>query len=281
MNITDQKSITPYANTNNDLDAIIVIYDPDGSNAFGGGWFSSPTGALTRDTSPTGKASYGFTVNYRNAAKPKGETQVEFKVGSFEFNALNFDYLSVNDAKAQFRGTGKIIGGQNGIGFIMTVKDGAIDGSNIDKIRMKIYIRNTGYVYYDNQPGAGDADEPETVVGTNSEIVIRESATSAASAISRETMEVNTSGKITGKLQLIAYPNPGNKDFTIHVKTNDLKTIFQMLVFEQQVRLLEKRDRMAAGSLLKIGEKFRPGIYYIRIVQGLQHSELKLVKLSE
>lgn len=54
-----------------------------------------------------------------------------------------------------------------------------------------------------------------------------------------------------------------------------------MLVFDQQGRLLEKRDRIAAGSVIKFGQKFRPGIYYISIVQGLQHSELKLVKLSE
>ena len=75
------------------------------------GWFPSPAGALAGNSSAEGKASYGFAVNYKNAARPKGETQFEFKVGDFEFNALNFDYLAINGAKAQFRGTGKIVGG--------------------------------------------------------------------------------------------------------------------------------------------------------------------------
>ena len=115
MNVTDQTGVTSWANTNNDMDAIVVIYDPNGGNAFGGGWFTSPAGALKADASATGKASYGFAVNYANPAKPKGETQFEFKVGNFEFNALNFDYLAIGGAKAQFRGTGKIIGAQSGI----------------------------------------------------------------------------------------------------------------------------------------------------------------------
>ena len=84
-------------------------------------------------------------MNYfKNSTNPKGETQFEFKVGEFEFNALNFEYLVINNAMAQFKGTGKIIGGQSGIGFTMTVIDGQLDGSGIDKIRMKIYNKNNG-----------------------------------------------------------------------------------------------------------------------------------------
>jgi hypothetical protein len=92
MNITDQTGATSYANTNGDLDAIVVIYDPNGGTVYGGGWFNSPAGALTNNPSATGKASYGFAVNYKNAVKPTGETQFGFKVGSFEFNAVNFDW---------------------------------------------------------------------------------------------------------------------------------------------------------------------------------------------
>ena len=173
MNVTDQTGITSYANTNGDLDAIVVIYDPNGGYAFGGGWYPSPLGALKSNPSATGKASYGFAVNYRNAAKPKGETQFEFKVGSFEFNALNFDYLVVAGAKAQCRGTGKITGGQSGLGFIMTVMDGELDGTGVDKIRMKIYNRTSNTIIYDNQPGAGDAANPTAAVGDNSSIFIQ------------------------------------------------------------------------------------------------------------
>ncbi len=279
MNVTDQTGITSYANTNNDLDAIVVVYDPNGGNAYGGGWFQSQAGALAANPLATGKASYGFAVNYSNAAKPKGETQFEFKVGSFEFNALNFDYLAINNAKAQFRGTGKIIGGQSGIGFIMTVKDGAIDGSGIDKIRMKIYNRNTGYVYYDNQPGTSDADDPTAGVGTNSSVVIQEAATvNSATTTSREVMEVDKQEKSFDKLQVVAYPNPTNKYFSIQIKTNDLKTTLQMQTFDKNGKLLERRNDIVPGSIIRLGETYRAGIYFAQFIQGQQRTTVKLVK---
>jgi hypothetical protein len=82
MNVTDQTGVTSYANTNNDLDAIVVIYDPNGGNTYGGGYFESPAGALRSNPTATGKASYGFAMNYfKNSTNPKGETQFEFKVG--------------------------------------------------------------------------------------------------------------------------------------------------------------------------------------------------------
>lgn len=285
MNVTDQNGLTSYANTNNDLDAIVVVYDPNGGNAYGGGWYSSPAGALAADHAAEGKASYGFSVNYGNAAKPKGETQFEFKVGSFEFNALNFDYLAISGAKAQFRGTGRIIGGQSGIGFIMTVIDGALDGSGIDRIRMKIYNRNTGHVYYDNEPGASDADDPKTAIGTNSSIVIQGSGTVTQTTNNPETLingkEVESlSVNEVDKLHVIAYPNPGSDRFTIQVSSNDLSTKIIMQVFDQQGRILEKKENITPGSAINLGENYRPGIYFVRVIQGRQHSEIKLIKLN-
>lgn len=280
MNVTDQTGVTSYANTNNDMDAIVVIYDPNGGNAYGGGWFTSPAGALKSNPAATGNASYGFAVNYANANKPKGETQFEFKVGSFEFNALNFDYLAIGGAKAQFRGTGKIIGGQSGVGFIMTVKDGALDGSGVDKIRMKIFNRSTGQVYYDNQPGASDADDPATGVGGNSVVVIQGSAVTNATAVTgKEAMEVDEKAS-ADKFQLLAYPNPTNHAFSVQVKTGDFLTKLQMQVYDMSGKLIEKRDNLTPGSLIKFGEKYKPGTYYVRVMQGKQHEEVKVVKIG-
>ncbi len=278
MNITDQAGVTSYSNTNGDLDAIVVIYDPNGSYAFGGGWYPSAAGALRNNLAATGKASYGFAVNYTNAARPKGETQFEFKIGTFEFNALNFDYLAVSGARGQFRGTGKIIGGQSGVGFIMTVIDGAIDGSNIDKIRLKIYNRNTGQVYYDNQNGASDAENPTTAVGINSSIFIQ--GTQPNNFVTKTASE-KSKDKIlaVSKLELVAFPNPSNKDFTIMVKTNDTKEQIQMTITDGQGRILETKNNLQAGNIIKVGETYRAGVYIIKIVQGKHHEEMKLVKL--
>src|SRR6185503_15812230 len=219
MNTVDQNNITSYANTNGDLEAIVVIYDPNGGNTYGGGYFSSPAGALRSDPNATGKASYGFTVNYfKNSTNPKGETQFEFKVGEFEFNALTFDYLVISSSMAQFKGTGKIIGGQSGIGFIMTVVDGQLDGTGIDKIRMKIYNKNTGTIIYDNQPGASDAALPTLSVGNNSSIVISGTNSNLTSSNTNQKVEIEaTAPSAVSDLDIIAYPNPSITGFSIIV----------------------------------------------------------------
>lgn len=279
MNVKDQNGLVSYANTNGDLEAIVVIYDPNGGYAFGGGWFASPAGALKENPGATGKVSFGFSGNYfKNATYPKGETQLGFKVGDFEFNALNFDYLAINNAMAQFKGTGKIIGGQSGIGFIMTVTDGQLDGSGEDKIRMKIYNKNTGAVIYDNQAGAGDAVLPLTVVGSNSVITIRGNGINAARIA---TGELVTEGETITGLQIKAQPNPARDYFSLSVKSNNTKEKIMLQVFDQYGRMVDVKNNITASSLIRFGEAYRPGAYYVRVIQGSQHKELTLVKLTD
>jgi hypothetical protein len=281
MNVTDQTGLTSYANTNNDLDAIVVVYDPNGGNTYGGGYFESRAGALRSNPSAIGKASYGFAMNYfKNSTNPKGEAQFEFKVGDFEFNALNFDYLVINNVMAQFKGTGKIIGGQSGIGFTMTVTDGQLDGSGVDKIRMKIYNKNNGSVIYDNQFGASDADLPVQAVGSNSTVVVNNSNTNATTANTSQKAEMEDGVREAAKeLDVIAFPNPSPNNFTIIIKTNLAKEKVTMQVVDMYGRVIETRN-VTANSSIRFGNNYNPGTYFVRITQGKGHKEIKLVKLS-
>ena len=281
MNVTDQNGVTSYANTNNDLDAIVVIYDPNGGYTYGGGYYDSPAGALRSNPNATGKASYGFTVNYfKNSTNPKGETQFEFKVGDFEFNALNFDYLAINNTMGQFKGTGKITGGQSGVGFTMTVVDGQLDGSGIDKIRMKIYNKNTGAIIYDNQPGANDAALPIQGVGANSAVVISGTNLNPTTANTNQPVELDSkSQEDENVLEVISYPNPTITSFSLIVKA-DVKEKIVMQVFDLNGKLIETRI-VNSYSITKLGQNYRPGAYVVRIMQGRKHKEIKLVKLPD
>jgi len=282
MNVTDQTGVTSYANTNGDLDAIVVIYDPNGGNTYGGGYYNSPAGALKSNPTAIGKASYGFAMNYfKNSTNPKGETQFEFTVGDFEFNALNFDYLVISNSMAQFKGTGKITGGQSGVGFTMTVVDGQFDGSGVDKIRMKIYNKNTGTVIYDNQPGASDAALPIQAVGTNSVIVISGSNSSLTSANTNQKTEMESkTEEVSNGLEVIAYPNPSTNNFTISIKGSSKTEKVTMQVVDMLGRIIETRN-VNANSAIRFGERYRPGTYFVRIRQGKEHKQMKLVKMSK
>ena len=282
MNTKDQNNVVSYANTSGDVDAIIVIYDPNGGYTYGGGYFNSPAGAVTSNASATGKGSYGFSVNYfKGATYPKGETQFDFKVGEFEFNALNFEYLSIAGAKAQMKGTGKIIGGQSGINFILTVTDGQLDGTGIDRIRMKIYNKNTMEVYYDNQPGASDAVNPTVPVQENSTVVISGSNNSNLTQSNQVTTNVEQEvAPLADGLQVKVIPNPSSTNFRIVVNSNDLKAPVKLLITDMLGRVIETRITNA-GQTITIGDKYISGAYAVRILQGRKTKQLTLIKLSD
>jgi Secretion system C-terminal sorting domain len=181
---------------------------------------------------------------------------------------------------AQFKGTGKIIGGQSGIGFTMTVTDGQLDGSGVDKIRMKIYNKNNGSVIYDNQFGASDADLPVQAVGSNSTVVVNNSNTNATTANTSQKAEMEDGVREAAKeLDVIAFPNPSPNNFTIIIKTNLAKEKVTMQVVDMYGRVIETRN-VTANSSIRFGNNYNPGTYFVRITQGKGHKEIKLVKLS-
>ena len=161
LKVTDNTGLTSYVDTQDDVEAIVVIYDPAAGYAVGGGWISSPLGAMVSDPTLAGKMTFGFNSKFfKGAPNPKGESQLDFLLGNFEFNALNYDYLVIDKARAQFKGFGKI-NGVSGYDFIVTVIDGSLPGGDgVDKFRIKIWEKVTGIIVYDNQMGASDAAAP-------------------------------------------------------------------------------------------------------------------------
>jgi hypothetical protein len=81
MNITNQNKVSSYCTANEDMEAIVVIYDPNGGYTYEGGWFASPAGALKSVAAATGKANFGYALNhFKGAASPKGERQFELSL---------------------------------------------------------------------------------------------------------------------------------------------------------------------------------------------------------
>lgn len=276
MNVKDQTGAVSYANTQGDLEAIVVIYDPNGGYTYGGGYFTSPAGSLKSNPTAAGKVSYGFNSNYfKGATNPKGETQMQFMIGNLEFNALNFDYLAISGAKAQYKGSGKIVGDQSGYSFIMTVIDGqATGGGGVDKIRLKIYNKNTGAIIYDNQPGASDADDPTTAVGTGSTIVVYN--VGAATETNRE--PVNTTVVETAQsLEVSVMPNPSETDFRLILHSNDKVSPVNIKVVNINGQLL-KVLKGRISDTFRFGHDLSQGVYMVEVTQGSQKQILKLIK---
>ena len=159
----------------------------------------------------------------------------------------------------------------------MTVIDGQLDGTGIDKVRMKIFNKNTGHLYYDNMPGASDAALPVQEVGTNSTVVIQGQGIKNNNLLTKMNPETTP----IASLELAAYPNPSSNNYTIQVNASNTKDRILLQVFDVSGRIVETRNNVSAGSTFTLGDKYRPGSYFIRVIQGKDHKEIKLVKLSD
>jgi hypothetical protein len=82
-------------------------------------------------------------------------------------------------------------------------------------------------------------------------------------------------------LEVGAYPNPTSSNYTIQVNAVNTKDRILLQVFDVSGRIVETRKNVTAGSTFALGDNYRPGSYFIRVIQGKAHKEIKLVKLSD
>lgn len=148
----------------------VVVYDPDGGFATGGGVIDSPPNAFTpgdtTDPDVVGQALFGFVSKYKpGAVAPAGSTMFRFHAAGLSFSSDAYEWLVISGTRAQYKGTG-VVNGVGGFRFILTAVDG--DGAATpgpDRFRIKIWNAATGAVVYDNQAGDPDDALARTAIG--------------------------------------------------------------------------------------------------------------------
>lgn len=141
----------------------VVVYDNTGGFVTGGGWIMAPAGSFPASPSLAGKSTFGFNAKYKKgAAVPDGNTEFQFHPGGLNFKATSYDWLVVNGAKLQYMGSGTV-NGAGDYAFLFTAIDGGIDGTKVDRARLKVWEKATGRIIFDSELGVGDAVDPTTV----------------------------------------------------------------------------------------------------------------------
>lgn len=165
--VLDNELLSGIANTVNGVEAIVVVYDPNGSWVSGGGWIDSPPGAFATMPAETGKANFAFVARYHDGANvPTGNMQFQFSAGDLNFQSTGFDWLVVSGPFALCKGTGTINGGN--YRFMLTTIDGNQPGAGVeDRVRIRIWSDSEGLVY-DNQLNGPETDAPTTALGGGS-----------------------------------------------------------------------------------------------------------------
>jgi hypothetical protein len=150
----------------------VVVYDPTAGFVTGGGWFNSLEGAYLADPSLIGKATFGFVPKYKKGAIiPTGNTEFQFKTGGLTFRSLEYQWLVIAGARAQFKGTGTVNGLGN-FGFMLTAVDEALTPStDLDWFRIKIWDRDSDTMTYDNGLGINNDGDPITAIEGGSIVI--------------------------------------------------------------------------------------------------------------
>jgi len=152
----------------------VVAYDPSAGFVTGGGNCTSPAGAYAAAPALSGKATFGFVVRYRpGATVPDGNIEFRFQPANFAFKSTGFEWLLVDGARAQVKGSGTV-NGSGDYGFLLTVIDGQFDGgTGADRFRLKIWNKDTGAIVYDTQMGDADTADPTTLIDGGSIVIHR------------------------------------------------------------------------------------------------------------
>ena len=100
-----------------------------------------------------------------------------------------------------------------------------------------------------------------------------------ASPITNTTVPQQEVRAISNDFKVIAYPNPATNNFSVTVQADEKERII-MQVTDMYGRIIETRN-VNANSIIRFGDRYRPGTYFVRIIQGKERKEIKLVKLSD
>lgn len=131
----------------------------------GGGWFFSPSGALSSDPTLQGKANFSFAA--KKGVKdemPVGHFSLTFPREDFRFLSTGFNWIHVNENAALLKGEGKL-NREEGYTFLLSVVD---NGNGVfepeDNLRILIWDEAENIIY-DNQRGSGTYAIATTPIG--------------------------------------------------------------------------------------------------------------------
>ncbi|GAB3874789.1 hypothetical protein GCM10028802_10120 [Terrabacter terrigena] len=127
----------------------VVVYDRAAGFLTGGGWFTSPTGAVTGDPAATGKAQLQVSAQYAQyaqyaagAGRPSGS--LTLSTPGLALASTGLDWLVVTGDTARLAGAATV-GGASGYRFELT----ATDAASGDSVRM-VVRDGAGAVAYDS-----------------------------------------------------------------------------------------------------------------------------------
>ena len=83
---------------------------------------------------------------------------------------------------------------------------------------------------------------------------------------------------VAKNLEVKVYPQTTRNEFNIVISSKNASPIL-MEVFDELGRLVMKNNNVVNRSVYNFGGSFTSGVYYLRVVQGGEVEQLKIIKL--
>jgi hypothetical protein len=130
--------------------AILVVYNPDGGFATGGGWFVPEADGL--NTHPSVRANFGFNAKY-NKGDPTGHLEFRYSDGYIDLKSSSVEQLVITGGRiVQFKGLASVNGEGDNSFFVKAIDNG--EPGSYDNFEIKIW-----------DPGADPEGDPSERAG--------------------------------------------------------------------------------------------------------------------
>jgi alpha-tubulin suppressor-like RCC1 family protein len=115
---------------------ILVVYNPDGGHATGGGWIVPEDNGL--NTHPNVRANFGFNAKYKEG-EPTGHIQFRYSDGYINLNSTSIEQMVITGGRiVQFRGWARVNGEEGNWFFAKGIDDGD-PGVDTDSFEIKTW----------------------------------------------------------------------------------------------------------------------------------------------
>ncbi|HVE61633.1 MAG TPA: T9SS type A sorting domain-containing protein [Chitinophagaceae bacterium] len=292
-----------YTRDAGDENTVVTVSKPLNDFVTGGGYLNlQRSGGQKAGTTGT-KNNFGFNIKYnKSGTNLQGNINTIFRriesdgllhVYQIKGNAMTSLSTNTSNAAAKtavFNGKANMqditnplapvsMGGNLTLQVVMTDKG---EPGNTDMIGITVWSGDGGMLYSSNWDGTRTVEQ--VLGGGNLKVTggsFSSSPSTAPSVVQKESLKEQVGDNAPARLQLKTFPNPATDQFTVVVSSNNANEKISIRVMDLHGKILEVRNNVSAGQTLRIGDKLRPGTYYVEALQGKQKQALKVIKLAD
>jgi hypothetical protein len=280
------------------LPGAVTITIPGSQAVNGGGYLKNASSIGTYAGTAGVNTNFGFTMQYsKNGGSAKGQANIIIRsnnktdqIKSNAINSLSTGAVTATGTGASFNTKATLtdvtnpllpvsLGGN--LDLFVNMNDSSTGGKG-DEVSILLQSGST-ILFSSNWNGSRTAlqklgggniqvrniaTQPQlitTVINTNQAVAMSEVVQEAADA----------------KFGLKAFPNPSRTQFSVHVESSDRNGKINLRVYDLSGRTVRVIPNLTAGQTIQLGSEYRPGIYFVEMIQGKNRTQVKLVKTSD